>query len=190
LVRDFFQRTSILKRASIAAIRFHGRNFPEVRFQGTMDYIGEHVGRECEIIYGMASEVTDNKMFVVLLVTAPVIATEEEEKEDSALELEARGSVGSRQPAEPNESTLVRLQFSNNKGEPVDVHVARKLYQSYHAAIRNQGITVGELERIFDEIQTATGERPETPERFRSTEIPFSPEQPRASIFNTRRKLS
>jgi hypothetical protein len=175
-------------------MRFHGRNFPELKFQGTMDYIGEHVGRNCEIIYGMASEVTDNKMFVILLVTAPV-QTEEDEKEDGTLELEAREPVGVRQPTEPNESTLVRLQFSSNKGESVDTHVARKLYRSYSEAIRNPDITVGELERIFDEIQTATGERPETPERFRSTEVPFpSTERPRAtSIFNTRlspRKLS
>ncbi len=190
LVNDFFQRTSILRGAKIAAMRFHGRNFPEIRFQEIMAMIGEHIGRDREIIYGMASEVTDNKMFVTLLVTAPVV--EEEDVAENPVIIQEPENPSEPETVPPVVATttekppITRLLYTYNEGrENFEGFVPKPLADRWKELVRNQNATEKDFDQIREDLEFATrnkeeaGKKPDLPIRFRPA--PLVVEEPKPS---------
>lgn len=182
MVNDNFQRTSILKRAVIVGMRFHGKLWSSTKVEGVQEYARHHItgnkkavaNRPLEIIVGMAQEVPDDKMFVILLATAPVVPNEEEiealpvpVQETVAAETEPQASVV---PAK----SLVRMFYSYNDGKSnFDGYVPKSLAEEWRRLKEDPDATEKEFRELADQLERATairdvdGKKPDLPERFR-----------------------
>lgn len=185
-----FQDPGIIEQGEVIALWAHGP-WPMKKTDRILELIGERVAgkrdKKPEVFFGIVNKVSDNKMWIALLVVAKqqvnvaeTVAYEVPNKREGVKRLSDWESPAIEVPDDrvaaihqsdarspnfrPAKPVVSMISFRHGNGYK-ECKVQPDLAKRFEA-YRNDSTTREEMERLFDEVERATEFRPEMPERF------------------------